>query len=1214
MVRPETSRRINGNWWARIGVMLVACCFLLLPASAQKFFNLTAEEVSIDSVMPYFTYSIPLANNYADSVYTVSIVYPEFISMSRGDVQKYQKITSELPPELPAVQQQLVVERKRGALEVYFVPVVYREGEYKKLVSFMLRLESRAKAPALLKKNQAKAQTRAEDSGETSDSSARYAAHSVLATGRWAKIRVPETGVYQLTESLIKKAGFSSLDKVKIYGYGGELQPEKMTAQYLADTDDLKEVATCTVNGKRLFHARGPVSWESETAKTRTRNPYSDYGYYFITESEGEPLSVDSDTFVGSFYPTYNDYHVLREIDNYAWFQGGRNLFEDAPIANGTSKTFTVELPSHVKQGTMTIALTAQSGASAEVELNGKVLGTMKLSLVSEDNDKGCETTTTYNVADLQTTNTIKVTTTANGPIRPDYISFCFSEPSAKPDLQNGQFGEPEYVYNITNQDLHAHEPVDMVIVVPLTAKLTAQAERLKAFHEQNDGLSVRIVPADELYNEFSSGTPDANAYRRYMKMFYDRAATDEQMPRYLLLFGDCAWDNRMLSSVWRGVSPDDFLLCYESENSFSETDCYVTDDFFCMLDDEESVADGTGYYSITGKADLAVGRFPVRNDEQARVMVDKTINYARNENAGSWQNTIMVMGDDGNNNLHMRDANEAANEIEKLNGGYVVKRVMWDAYNRETTATGNTFPEVSKIIKQQQAAGALIMDYCGHGRWDQISHESVLLLTDFESFSNKNLPLWITASCDIAPFDGQVNNIGETAVLSEKGGAVAFFGTSRTVYADRNKYINIAYLKEVLNTPNGQRISIGEAQRLAKNSLIATGTDRTRNKLQYSLLGDPALCLNLPVLKAVIDTINGVSVDSGADIALMAGSVATVKGHIEKDGSSYTDFNGTVSAIVRDTKEHIVCKLNNEDSREGASVAYEYDDRTKTLFTGSDVVKDGNFSFHFAVPMDINYSDGTGLINVYAVNEQKNLEANGYCEQFTVGGTQAASNDGIGPSVFCYLNAPSFSNGGNVNSTPYFVAQITDKDGINTSGSSIGHDLELIIDGEMNRTYNLNDNFQYDFGSYTTGTTFYSIPELAEGMHTLKFRAWDILNNATTTELKFNVVKGLEPNCFSVACTQNPATTQTTFIISHDRIGSEMEVELEVFDFAGRQLWKHTETGVSDSGNYTVSWNLTVDGGARLQTGVYLYRVRVGSEGSSKASKAQKLIILNNK
>ena len=1198
----------------RIVLILIACYFSQLPLAAQKFFNLTAEEVSIDSVMPYFTYSIPLGSNYADSTYSVSIVYPEFIDMGKSDVQKFLKITSEQPPAMPAIRQQLVVERKRGALEVFFVPVVYREGRYQKLVSFMLRLESQAKVRTLAKKSPSAAHTRADGTTDDTDGSARYASHSVLATGHWAKIRVPETGVYQLTEALIKKAGFTTLSKVKIYGYGGALQPEKMSGQYISDTDDLKEIATCTVGGKRLFHAQGPVSWESATAKTRTRNPYSDFGYYFITETDGEPLSIDSEAFVNSFYPTAADYHVLREIDNYAWFQGGNKLFEDTPIVNGASKTFNIDLPSHVKNGTMTIALTAGANAKAEIELNGTVLGTMNLSMASSDNDKGCEATASYDVENLQTTNTVKVTTTANGPIRPDYISFCFSEPVAKPDLTNGNFAEPEYVYNITNQDLHAHEPVDMVIVVPLTGKLNAQAERLKAFHEQHESLSVRIVPADELYNEFSSGTPDANAYRRYMKMFYDRAANDSQMPRYLLLFGDCAWDNRMLSSAWRGCSPDDFLLCYESDNSFSETDCFVSDDFFCMLDDEESIADGNGYYSITGKADIAVGRFPVRNDEQARIMVDKTIGYANNQNAGSWQNTIMIMGDDGNNNLHMRDANEAANEIEKLNGGFVVKRVMWDAYTRETTATGNNFPEVSNIIKQQQAAGALIMDYCGHGRWDQISHESVLLLTDFESFTNANLPLWITASCDIAPFDGQVNNIGETAVLNEKGGAVAFFGTSRTVYADRNKYINIAYLKEVLKLQDGKPVSIGEAQRLAKNALISTGTDRTRNKLQYSLLGDPALCLNLPVLKAVIDTINGVSVAAATEIQLKAGSVATVKGHIEKNGTTYTDFNGTVTATVRDTKEHIVCKLNNTDSREGASTPFEYDDRTKPLFSGSDTVKDGKFSFLFAVPIDINYSDDTGLINVYAANEQKNELANGFCDQFTVGGTQAGGNDSIGPSVYCYLNSPSFTNGSNVNSTPYFVAEITDKDGINTSGSSIGHDLELCIDGEMERTYNLNDHFQYEFGSYTKGTTFFSIPELSEGKHTLKFRAWDILNNSTTTELTFNVVKALEPGIFSVACTNNPATTQTTFIISHDRIGSEMEVELEVFDFAGRQLWRHTEKGVSTTGNYTVSWNLTVDGGARLQTGVYLYRVHIGCEGSSKASKAQKLIILNNK
>ena len=99
--------------------------------------------------------------------------------------------------------------------------------------------------------------------------------------------------------------------------------------------------------------------------------------------------------------------------------------------------------------------------------------------------------------------------------------------------------------------------------------QLRTQAERLKAFHEQNDGMRVRIVPADELYNEFSSGTPDANAYRRYLKMLYDRAQTDADMPKYLLLFGDCVWDNRMLTANCRNLNPDDYLLCFESENSF---------------------------------------------------------------------------------------------------------------------------------------------------------------------------------------------------------------------------------------------------------------------------------------------------------------------------------------------------------------------------------------------------------------------------------------------------------------------------------------------------------------------------------------------------------------------------------------------------------------------------------------------------------------------
>ncbi len=146
-----------------------------------------------------------------------------------------------------------------------------------------------------------------------------------------------------------------------------------------------------------------------------------------------------------------------------------------------------------------------------------------------------------------------------------------------------------------------------MVIIIPTSQKLLAQAQRLADFHAEHDGLRVRIVPADELYNEFSSGTPDANAYRRYMKMLYDRAETDADMPKSLLLFGGCLWDNRMLTEAGRTLSPDDYLLAFESENSFSHTDSYINDGFFALLDD------GEGTNMLQGdKEDIGIGRFPV--------------------------------------------------------------------------------------------------------------------------------------------------------------------------------------------------------------------------------------------------------------------------------------------------------------------------------------------------------------------------------------------------------------------------------------------------------------------------------------------------------------------------------------------------------------------------------------------------------------------------
>lgn len=1195
-------------------LLLLASCF---GANAQRFFNLASSQVEVDSVLPEFTYAIPLYDNYDDSLYTVSILYPEFIDMTRADIANYERLSNEPLPEMPVVKQQIAVSRKKAMLETYFCPLVKRDGKYQILVSFMLKVEAKAKTSAT-KGNETLAKgygamanindaltTGNNALAKNSSASERYAANSILATGKWAKIRVPSSGVYQITESLIRKAGFSSLSKIKVYGYGGNLQAERLDGNTLKELDDLKEVATYDRGKSRLFYARGPVSWSSPTATRRTRNPYSDYGYYFITEttnSEEEPLKADSAAFISAFYPSNNDYHSIYEVDGYAWYHGGRNLYDSKAIRNGSSQKVVLSKPANATSAQLSVNVSAGSSSSVEVLHNGASLGTITISVPAKYY-AGNEAMKTYTISSQQAKDTITIRNNGSPPVRIDFVSAAWDKPSPAPSLE-GSFPDAEYVYNITNQNHHADSAADMVIIIPTSQKLLKQANRLADFHRQHDGMRVNVVPADELFNEFSSGTPDANAYRRYMKMLYDRAETEADMPSHLLLFGDCVWDNRMLTQDCHNMSPDDYLLVFESENSFSETTCYADDGFYCLLDD------GEGANLLTSdRPDIAVGRFPVTTEAEAKIMVDKTIGYVENKNAGSWQNTIVFMGDDGDANIHMHDVNEVADATISAHPEYLVRKIMWDAYPQETSASGHGYPAVTNLIKRLQSSGALIFDYGGHGRPDQVSHENVLRLTDFKAFSNKNLPLWVTATCDIMPYDGVEPTIGEAAVLNENGGAMAFFGTARTVFVAENKAINRAFMKYVLTyDSNGKPVTIGEAQRLTKSYLITSSEDRSANKLQYQLLGDPAVALHLPTQKVVVDSINGISVnDTQKKATLQAGSIATISGHIEGNN----DFTGLVSATVRDSRELITCNMNASAAADSAFTFYDY---TKYLFNGSDSIKNGKFHLSFAVPMDINYSDKAGIMNFHAVSSDKQMLAHGYCTNFIVGGTAAVDNDSIGPSIFCYLNSPSFVNGDNVNSTPYFVAQITDANGINSTGNGIGHDLQLIIDGDMAKTYTLNDNFVYDFGTYTSGTTYYQIPELSAGKHTLKFRAWDILNNSSTVSLDFNVVRGLTPKLFNVGVTKNPASTSTTFIINHDRVGTTMDVDIDVFDASGRLLWTRHESGVSTDGAYTSTWNLCTDSGQQLQTGVYLYRVRVACEGSSQASKANKLVVISNK
>ena len=1182
-----------------------------LPACAQKFYNLTAQDVRVDSVIPVFSHTESLPSAFSDSTYTFEIAYPEYVDMPAADVANYRRISAVPPPASPAVETSVVFDRKRPSLLASFCPVVCRRGKWQVLASFMLRRVASPKTGAgegsvvsriaRLNSPYGPAALSAADASAVAPAD-RYAAQSVLRSGRWAKIRVPQTGIYQLTDAVVRQAGFSDPSRVKVYGYGGNLISEVLNADDLVNGDDLKEVPTCSIGGRRLFYGCGPVSWTANGTSRRTRNPYSDYGYYFLTESDGEPLSVDSAAFVGSFYPSPDWYHDIHEVDGYSYFQGGRNLFDSRETAVGDSIVLSFDAPEDATAGSLTVAVASSGSATVSVSVNGVRAGTLNIRSGDTSYKHGFQNSNTFAFVPGGSGAAQKVVVAVSGgnPVRLDFASVAWNRPHRLPDLSSATFAAPEYVYNITNQNHHADPQADMVIIIPTSQKLLAQAQRLKKLHEDHDAMRVNIVPADELFNEFSSGTPDASAYRRYLKMLYDRASGEADQPKYLLLFGGSVWDNRLKTPACSGLSADDLLLAYEGEESFDARSSVVDDGFYTMLDD------GEGARPLTvDKFDVAVGRIPVTAVADAKAVVDKVERYVTDATGGPWLNTIFFMGDDGDKNEHMNNANTVADQVIAAHPAYLVKKTMWDAYKRESSASGYTYPEVSKAIIQQQQQGALIMNYVGHGSEWQFSHENVLHINDFSTFTNTNLPLWATIGCDFAPFDRLADNIGMKALLNSVGGAVAVLGTTRTVTSNYNHRLNSAFMRHVLTFgDDGKPIAVGEALRRARNE--SDNDNLSTNSRQYVLLGDPAMPLNLPTATAVIDSIDGIRVGDGSrQIQMKAGALVTVKGHID----NMPDFEGEVTLLVRDSRETVTCRDNADD----VDTPFTYTDRTKTIYSGKNRVAGGQFGFTFAVPKDINYSDESGLVTAWAISDDHSSIAHGYSDAFTVGGSAIAANDSIGPSIFCYLNSPSFQNGGSVNPTPYFVAEVNDRDGINASGSGIGHDMQLVVDGMADMTYSLNDNFAFDFGSYTSGSTYYNLPELSEGEHTLVFRAWDIQNNMSQAQLRFNVAKSLKPS-FSIACTDNPASASTTFVITHDRAGSELDVTVEVFDTSGRMLWSHSESGTSAGSSYTVDWDLTASNGSRLQPGVYLYRVKLGSDSAVRTSKAKKLIVVGNK
>lgn len=1237
----------------------------LITSNAQHFTELNVVDFPLNKELPRFVQQHQLGLNETSDDYEVKIEFPVYQALTNDEVKALERYEITLPNAI-TFSVSYGIDRKRLVADISVLPFLNHQGTPVRLTSFLIKFNKKGGEYALTKKSRTQ-----------TVKSQRYADNSVLSSGKWVKIKVKKEGIYELNQSLIQKWGFSDLKKIKVYGYGGLIQPQ--TLDYSgknAPIDDLCEVNTFRTEQKILFFAEGTTKFTWQTSRRRwehENNPYSDASYYFVTESNDAPSTMPTLENVTETTPiTSISYSTVYDEDCYAWYEGGRQFHDAYDFANGNSKTYTIATPSaNSEPGSIFYAIAASNQtASTQVEVlyANELLERTSIRRIA-DNESAIEIKKTCTITNVQPKTQIKFQTTNGHHARLNFIlvnyqreliatdapfSFVVSPTSNSvstlkiknaskhtqvwhiahhnntisnvptrlegTDLYasvehpkdryvivntNVNYASPELAEHIENQNLHADRDYDMVIVTPASGIFDKQAQLLADAHRNSaDSLSVKVVRQNQIFNEFGSGTPDATAIRRYLKMLYDKANTKSEMPKYLLLFGDCSFDNRMLTDNWKNKSASNYLLAYEDNDNYATSQTtsigdlmsYPSDDYFGLLDD------GEGGALKTEKVDLAIGRFVCHTVEHANVLVNKTINYLQNKNTGNWKNKIVIIGDSKDKNIHMEDAEKVAQTTQTLSNNHLnVKRIYPDLYDIQVTGVGYRFPKANEVLKDEIKRGALIFNYSGHGSPAQISHAFILETKDWDNLESSALPLWILASCEILPYDQNTSDFARTALFSPRGGGVAFMCASRAVYASENNKLNLAYTKYLLSlNKDGSQNSIGEALRLAKNELINNGTDRSINKLKYILAGDPALPLMLPKEEVRLDSINGQAIEQNSNVQLKAGSIATFSGSIP------FGFSGKISATLYDKVEQFTCK-NNEGK---ASAPFKYQERTKVIFEGTDSVVNGKFAFKVPIPKDISYSQDKGRISFYAVSSDSQIEANGMSETFHFNGTDASitSTDSVGPQAFIYLNSPDFPNGGITDSNPTFIAILNDSSGINATGISLGHDIELNLDNEISKTFILNDYFSYDFGTYQQGTVNYTLKNIPEGKHQLTFRVWDLNNNATTRTLNFTVNNAfISQN--RLYATLNPASTHTQFVaqVATEHIGGV--AKFEVYNLLGKLLWSTSKTVESTS--VAQSWNLTTLSASPASTGVYLYRVVIESANGCETYDAQRLIVI---
>jgi hypothetical protein len=797
--------------------------------------------------------------------------------------------------------------------------------------------------------------------------------------------------------------------------------------------------------------------------------------------------------------------------------------------------------------------------------------------------------------------NSVKQSTYANGAFSSFKVANALADNKPIFVLASPSSAKiPRYIGKIKNQNLHAIKDIDYLMVT--SPELEEQTNRLADFHRDN-GLVVRVVLTDEVYNEFSSGAQDVTAIRDLSKLIYERGMLPgaERTYKYILLFGDASYDYKKIEANNTNIVP-----IYQSYESNEPTTSYCSDDYYAILDT------GKGYWGLTREdedLDLDVGRLPASNAAEAKILVDKIIHYHSESSRGNWIQTVTFVADDENNNRHVVPSESMTATIGLQSPEYNINKIWLDAYEQVSFGSGNKYPKVNEdITKVIGTQGTLIFNYVGHGGENGMAHERVVTRPEIVSWSNYDkLSFYITASCELAKIDNlDIESPGELMLLDDDGGAIGLLATTRVVFIGANTELNTLLVNSnLLLQENGQLPTLGTAYRNMRNA----DRDEEVNKRCFILLADPAMRLLSPPEKVVTTAINGTPIGLFSD-TIKALDLITIEGEIRNQNNTLlTDFNGIVYPTFFDKPGQYKTFGHDPESQ-----VLDFEEQNRVIYKGAVTATDGKFKFQFVVPKDIAYNLAAGKLSYYA---KDGLVHGGGAElNYLVGGTSSnVIEDTKFDELELYMDDDSWVFGGSTDRTPLLLARLVDSSGINTIGSGIGREMVATLDAgtDAERVIIVNDFFKPELNSYQAGTVEYPFEELAAGRHTLSLKVWDVYNNSKEAYTEFEVAENDEIELANVLNYPNPFSTNTAFHFDHNKVGQSLTANLIISTMSGKTVKSITQDIINAPAHSSdIQWNGRDDYGDPIGRGVYLYTLKVRAEDGSTYSKTEKLYIVN--